>query len=170
VWAAKPCEVASHVVTDRASEGELLNADALLLQVSGKRLQAGISSILKRKVADLLETRDDPTLPQEERDDAEAELGKIHASIFGRAGRVSDEASRAADRVRKAITRLYEKLTKPSRDTNEMNEVLRLFGEHLKKHLLIPSARYAHGKGSRNRAGVAGTFTYEPPPGVAWRG
>ena len=170
VWAAMPHEVASHVVTDRASEGEPVDMDALLQQVSGRSLQAGTNTLLKRKVAELLETRDDLSLPQEERDDAEAKLGEIHASIFGKAGRATDEASRAVDRVRKAITRLYEKLTQPSRDANEMNGVLRLFGEHLKEYLLIPSARYARGRGSRNRAGVAGTFTYEPPPGVVWRG
>jgi hypothetical protein len=48
--------------------------------------------------------------------------------------------------------------------------VLRDFAQHLLTYLIVPSSRFNRGKGSRNRAGVAGTFTYEPPPGVVWMG
>jgi len=46
--------------------------------------------------------------------------------------------------------------------------VLRLFAGHLEKHLLIPSARFSCRTGGRNSTGLAGCFTYEPPPGVTW--
>ena len=171
VWVTnKPDSVVNEVVTEAARDGQPVDLASMLRQANGARLNDGQNTLLKRRVRELLQVKADLTLPEIEREAAEAELDKIHAALFGKGGRASDEASRAVDRVRHAIKRLVRKLEKPSRDTHATNEVLLAFAAHLRKHLLIPSRRYSQGKGSRNRAGVAGTFTYEPPPGVVWHG
>ncbi len=35
-------------------------------------------------------------------------------------------------------------------------------------YLIIPSARFTGHGGPHAKTGLAGHFTYEPPPGVAW--
>jgi hypothetical protein len=169
VWAAEdPSGVISEVVTDDASDGETVDDMAYVQQARGAKLNAGANVILRAKVRKLLQTKADETLPPSEREAAAEKLDEIHAALLGKAGRGKDAASLAVDRVRKALTRLHENLTQPSRDRHERNLVLDLFADHLEQYLLIPSARFSGSVGSRNRAGVAGTFTYEPPPGVIW--
>ena len=138
-------------------------------QASGARLDQGENTLLKKKFRELLEIIEDTTLPQDERDAAQLELDELHRALDGAAGRaVVDDAAKAAERVRKAIKRLQAKLANAIDANREANVVLRDFADHLLTHLLVPSSRFNRGKGSRNRAGVAGTFTYEPPAGVVW--
>jgi hypothetical protein len=138
-------------------------------QASGARLDQGENTLLKKKFRELLEIIEDTTLPQDERDAAQLELDELHHAMDGAAGRaVVDGAAKAAERVRKAIKRLHAKLANAIDENRAANVVLRDFAEHLLTHLIIPSSRFNRGKGSRNRAGVAGTFIYEPPPGVVW--
>jgi hypothetical protein len=137
-------------------------------QASGAKLGQGEDFLLKKRLRELLGTIDDLTMPQSERDAAQAELDEIYKSLDGAAGRTIDSASKTADRVRKAIKRLHAKLSEANDETHNPNLVLRDFANHLDKYLIVPSSRFTKGKGSRNRAGVAGTFTYEPPPGVVW--
>ena len=137
-------------------------------QASGAKLGQGEDFLLKKRLRELLGTIDVLTMPQSERDAAQAELDEIYKSLDGAAGRTIDSASKTADRVRKAIKRLHAKLSEANDETHNPNLVLRDFANHLDKYLIVPSSRFTKGKGSRNRAGVAGTFTYEPPPGVVW--
>jgi hypothetical protein len=159
----EPENVADGVSADETGEEALIDK-----QVSGAQLNKGENILLKKKFRELLETIEDATLPQSERDTAQAQLDEIHQSLDGVAGRVIDNASRTAERVRKAIKRLHTKLASATDEKHQPNLVLRDFAEHVRKYLMIPSSRYTQGKGSRNRAGVAGTFTYEPPSGVVW--
>ena len=138
-------------------------------QASGARLDQVENILLKRKFRELLEIIEDGTLPQAERDAAQEELDQLHAALDGAAGRVVDGAAKAAFRVRKAIKRLHNKLATAVDGNHQPDTVLRDFAAHLLTHLIIPSSRFNRGKGSRNRAGVAGTFTYEPPAGMVWK-
>ncbi len=72
--------------------------------------------------------------------------------------------------VRRAITRFYDGLAHALDKDGKPHPVLTPFAEHLHEHLLKPSARFSGRYRSRSRAGVAGCFTYEPPPGVTWAG
>jgi len=42
--------------------------------------------------------------------------------------------------------------------------------DDLAKHLITTSSRFNGRMDASTRAGVAGRFTYEPPPGVVWSG
>jgi len=48
--------------------------------------------------------------------------------------------------------------------------VAQVVADDLAKHLITPSARFSGRMGAHTHAGVAGRFTYEPPPGVVWSG
>lgn len=72
--------------------------------------------------------------------------------------------------VRRAITRFYDGALQALDKDGKPHPVLTPFAEHLHEHLLKPSARFSGRYRSRSRTGVAGCFTYEPPPGVTWAG
>jgi hypothetical protein len=82
--------------------------------------------------------------------------------------RHEDGAQRAVRAVRRALYRFHSHLIEAVDAAGQPHPVLRAFGEHIENCLLIPSSRFAGGRFSRRRAGVAGCFTYEPPPGVLW--
>jgi hypothetical protein len=81
-----------------------------------------------------------------------------------------DSARRAAHAVRSAIVRFHEHLHGAVGQDGGPHPVLRCFAEHINKHILIPSARYAGHGGPYARAGLAGCFTYERPGDVFWTG
>jgi hypothetical protein len=68
--------------------------------------------------------------------------------------------------VRKSIQRAHSNLVTQGR----FEPAVKNFAEHIENHLLAPSARYTGRRGTRVKAGVAGTFIYEAPPGVVWAG
>lgn len=127
------------------------------------------NDMLKWEVRELLEIIRDASLPSEERDEAQSKLDEISRALSG-GGEGVGEATKAAGRVRKAINRLHAQLAVANNEKNEPHPVLREFAEHVRKYLMVPSARFTKTSTSRNRTGVAGTFTYEPPPGVIWEG
>ena len=61
-----------------------------------------------------------------------------------------------------AVARFHENLTTSG------NPALLQFADHIRKHILVPSRRYAAPGHRQARSGLAGSFTYEPQPGVAW--
>ena len=126
---------------------------------TGKDFMGRISlPALKAKLAELRATREDASLPEDERQAAAAELTDL-LRAHGRGGKFAGEAERAVDRVRKQVRSLIRELQSAG------SEVLRAFGEHLEDYLWLPSV------GGRKRigaAGKAGCFTYEPPAGVQW--
>jgi hypothetical protein len=77
-------------------------------------------------------------------------------------------AERAVRAVRRAIDRLRTKLLAAKARDGGPHPVFRPFGEHVEKHIWIPSSRYSGGRRARTLAGVAGFFTYEAPGGVSW--
>jgi hypothetical protein len=165
VWAA---EYELGLESTAAETGDKEDGEKTFSQRAANKKMAGDNALLKKKVRELLETIEDVTLPQTERDKAQGELDDISESLGGKAGRFTDDASRTVDRIRKAISRLHAKLAAAETDAHRPHTVLRSFAKHVEKHLMVPSARFAGSRKSRNRAGVAGTFTYEPPPGVVW--
>jgi hypothetical protein len=137
-------------------------------EAAAKKLNAGGNEVLKKRLRELHETIKDDSLPQEERDAAQAKLDEILASMRkGRRG-LADNGARTADRVRKAITRLRDDLLHTRNARNEPEPGAVAFGNHIEKHILLPSSRFLGTPTSRTRAGVAGQFTYEPPQDMAW--
>jgi hypothetical protein len=136
-----------------------------LVEATGKKLTGGMGTILKAKLAEQRSIRDDESSSPEERATAEGEIQKL-LKAYRSGGRAVTGAQQAVDRVRKAIKPFIDELKSANLRAGEANPVLRAFGEHLHKHLWLPSM------GARGRAGAAGRpgcFTYEPPDGVVWR-
>jgi len=135
-------------------------------EASGRKL-SGKDTLpaLRAEVAELRAIIHDDTLPAEEREEAQEKLSTL-ANASSRGGKFVDEASRAADRVRKQIKTLIKELKEAEKSRGTPNEVLRAFGKHLEDHLWLPSV------GLKNRIGATGKpgcFTYESPKGVRWR-
>ena len=150
--------------SDEAEEAGM----AVQPQSSGAQLNKGENYLLKKRFRELLEIIGDATLHAAEREAAQVELDELDAALDGVAGRTLDNAAKTAERMRKLISRLHRKLAEATDENNQPHLALREFAEHLRRHLMIPSSRYGGGRGTRNRAGVAGTFVYEPPPEVVW--
>ena len=159
-------ETSSPLATESAAE---LDEQHLTVrsEPSGMTRSADDNELLKRKVRELLDIIRDETLPAAEREDARDKLDEISRAMSGSKG-ISRDAAQAVERVRKSILRLQEQLATAMDEHQQPHEVLRAFGEHIRKFVIVPSARFTKSKTSRNQAGVAGTFTYEPPPGVKW--
>lgn len=135
-------------------------------EASGRKL-AGINTLpaLRERYIELRATIDDETLSHEEREEARGKLSEM-ANANSRGGKFVDEASRAADRVRKQIKALIKELMEAEKGRGIANEVLRAFGKHLEDHLWLPSV------GFKNRIGATckpGCYTYDPPDDVRWR-
>jgi hypothetical protein len=159
-------EKAAHLSTESAAELEECHL-TVRSEPAGLTRSADDNELLKREVRELLAIVRDDTLPAAEREEAQDKLDEISRAMSGSKG-ISRDAAQAVERVRKAILRLHEQLACAKDERQEPHEVLLAFGEHVRKYLIVPSARFTRSKTSRNRAGVAGTFTYEPPPGVKW--
>jgi uncharacterized protein (UPF0147 family) len=150
------------------SESELAeNHLTVRSEPTGPTRSADDNELLKREVRELLAIIRDATLPAEEREVAQDKLEEINRAVSGSKG-ISRDAAKTVDRVRKTILRLHDQLAAATDEYHQPHAVLRDFAEHLRKYLIVPSARFTKTKNSRNQAGVAGTFTYEPPPGVKW--
>jgi hypothetical protein len=113
---------------------------------------------------------DDEDASEAEKNEALQKLEELAAFQRRHAMRSKGNAEKLVRAVRVAITRLHANLAKATDEKGQPHPVLRPFADHLVKHLITPSARYNGRMGARTRAGVAGRFTYEPPPGVAWSG
>lgn len=108
----------------------------------------------------------DPDTAPEAREAAERQRDEIQAFLYSGGPRHSDQASKAYDRIRNQLNRLMNRL----RAEGESTPAVSAFAEHLEEYLVKPSRRYSGSRRSRVRAGLAQTFTYEPPPGVVWKG
>jgi hypothetical protein len=75
---------------------------------------------------------------------------------------------RVARSVRMALKRLHHNLAAALDETGQPHPALRPFATHIQKYILLPSARYSGHGGPNARTGLAGCFTYEPPPGTTW--
>ena len=113
---------------------------------------------------------DDEKISEPERAEALRKLEEIAEFQRRYAERSKGNADNLVRAVRRAITRFYDGLAHALDKDGKPHPVLVPFAEHLHEHLLKPSARFSGRYRSRSRAGVAGCFTYEPPPGVTWAG
>jgi hypothetical protein len=82
--------------------------------------------------------------------------------------RIENDSQKAVRAVRRAITRFHQRLATTLDARGQPHPVLNSFAGHLQKYLLIPSARFSARPDTQARIGLAGRFTYEPPPGVVW--
>lgn len=97
--------------------------------------------------------------------EAERELEELLTIRSKHLRRASDVSSRAAHAVRKSIRRLHRRLADAVDADGRPHRVLRAFAEHLEKHLLVPSRRWA---GVRALGNYPGCLVYEPPEGIVW--
>jgi hypothetical protein len=112
----------------------------------------------------------DPAASDLERDEARSQLEDLAKGLEATQGEREGNAELQVRAVRKTLWRLIDDLLAARDHKNEPHRGLRAFGEHLHRYLRVPSSRYGGDRRSRVRAGVAGTFTYEPPEGVRWEG
>lgn len=94
--------------------------------------------------------------------DAQTKIGQIDAFLHSGNPKHIDQSSKAYDRVRQQFNRIMKKLN------SSQSQSLKNFAEHLQNQLIEPSRRFSGTSHSRAKAGVAQTFTFEPPPGVIW--
>ena len=113
---------------------------------------------------------DDDDATEPEKAEALGNWRNSPSSSGTHAMRSKGNAEKLVRAVRLAITRFHANWPRPPTRKGQPHPVLRPFADHLAKHLITPSARFNGRMGARTRAGVAGRFTYEPPPGVAWSG
>lgn len=113
---------------------------------------------------------DDEKISEPERAEALQKLEEIAEFQRRYAERSKSNADNLVRAVRRAITRFYDGLARALDKDGKPHPVLVPFAEHLHEYLLKPSARFSGRYRSRSRAGVAGSFIYEPPPGVTWAG
>jgi hypothetical protein len=123
---------------------------------------------LLRKEKELEAILDDDNESEPVKAEALRELEAIAEFQRKHGRRAQNNAQRAADSVRKAITRFHRRLLKAATARSNSGPVLAQFAAHLEKHLLVPSRRYSGHGNARARTGLAGSFTYEPPPAIAW--
>lgn len=156
---------AGAIETDGEEGGQAGAVGGVIQEATGTRLMGGVGVILKRKLAEQRSIRDDDSLPAGERATAELKLTEL-LRAHGRGGKMAGAAEQAVDRVRKAIKEFIKGLKQAEVTRGKPNAVLRAFGEHLERHLYLPSM------GARGRAGASGRpgcFTYERPSGVVWK-
>jgi hypothetical protein len=79
-------------------------------------------------------------------------------------------AERCVQAVTTAIRRLHGHLAAALDGEGKPHPVLQGFARHLHEHLLVPSGRGGGYRGAGTASAPAGSFTYEPPPGVVWNG
>jgi hypothetical protein len=124
---------------------------------------------LFKKQKELEAILDDDSECEPVKAEALRELEAIYEFQKKHARRSRDSAQNAADSVRLAIHRFQRRLYGATDTTGRPNPVLRGFAEHIEKYILIPSARYSRHGRTHARAGLAGSFIYEPPEGVIWQ-
>jgi hypothetical protein len=138
------------------SEIATVRKDLVDLRAARERLKRSDElddEALRKKLGELKADIENVTLPQSERDAAQAEYdGLLQAASRG--GKIADSATRAAERVRKAIKRLIQGLKGAELRPGQPNHVLRDFGLHLERYLWVPSVGVAGGK--RRKGAVVG--------------
>ncbi len=146
----------------------LLGSRAAIQELSLRREDATALLEIQREAKELAAVREDPEASDMEKDEARQRLQELAELRAQGAKHPESNAERTVRAVRKAIQRLHRRLATAKDRHGKPHPVLRPFALHLEKHLLNPSARFAGHGSARVKAGVAGCFTYEPPPGVSW--
>jgi len=129
---------------------------------------AKAAAALRRKQRELEALLDDPAQCEVAKAEAVRELEQIYRYQQEDPGRLDRTAKKCVRTVRMAIRRFHQHLAASLTASGKPHPVSRAFAQHLEEFLLVPSARFSGRRGARARVGIAGRFTYEPPPGVRW--
>jgi hypothetical protein len=154
----------TQIVDPETGKISTLESHARLQERSLSLDDAQAMRALFRKEKELHAILDDPDESEPVKAEALRDLEAIAQFQKQHAQRTRSGADRAARNVRQSIARFHQRLTQAS----EPGTLLRRFAEHLRKHILIPSARYSGNGPANARSGIAGCFKYEPTPGVVW--
>jgi hypothetical protein len=111
----------------------------------------------------------DPKAPFLKREQARLDIQAIAKFLRASPRRPPNNAQRAARAVRMAIKRFHHNLGTAVDERGKRDRVLTAFAEHLKHHLLTPSARFSSPKARQARGELTGSFVYERPATVVWR-
>jgi hypothetical protein len=120
------------------------------------------------RASQLTERVRDPAETQAARAEAARELKEITAYLAKDSRTRRDAAKGTGDAVRTAIKRLLRRLLTGKESAASPEAVRREFAQHLQRHLVAPSGRYAGPKARQARGELTGCLLYEPPPGVLW--
>jgi hypothetical protein len=145
-----------------------LPSDAMLVprNLATDDLEAAYS--LHREIRKLEALLEDEDVIEPVKAEVTRELEEIYAFQKKNLVQITDLAQKAVRSVRETIRHLHQNLATAYTQNGSPEAILRQFAFHLQRRLIIPSARYSQiGRGrGRTKAGVAGSFTYEPPTGV----
>jgi hypothetical protein len=155
--------------TERAEIGASLELD-------GFSLERNLGTDDRKAIEQHLRTADklraiieDNNIPDVERQAAAAELAEVEDWIGAQSHVVGGhQPDRAVRAVRAAIRRQHEILAKGTDESGDPHPVLRPFAEHIRKHIIAPSALYSGKPGQGVRRSGAGCFIYEQPSDVTW--
>ena len=139
----------------------------LVCQRSAALDDAETERALFRKQRELEALVGDASEPEPVRSEAQRELEAIYDHQKSNLTHTHDNAVRATNAVRKAVSRLHRKLMRSLDMTGRPHPVLRAFGRHLEDYLLAPSIVAGRHRATAG-AGTGCRFKYQPPPGVVW--
>jgi hypothetical protein len=123
---------------------------------------------IRGRARELQEILEDPRAADEEKEDARKELEGLWRQLQA-LRRPETNRERAVRAVRRDLQRLQHELGAAKDRQGHPHPVLVPFAEHIHRHILLPSGRYAQRPRSVARQGLAGRFIYEAPAGVSWR-
>jgi hypothetical protein len=161
----------------RVQPWQLIHAVPLAAAALGRpALQEGDLESASKETVQLLQAEarecqtvlEDPNAPDEQKAKAREKLEALAEARREVDRKPRSGAGKCVEAVRKALWRLHDDYADARDCEGRPDRVLRRFAKHLKEHLLIPSSRYSRRRNGRQRAGVAGCFIYERPPGVVW--
>jgi hypothetical protein len=146
----------------------VVQADAAIQERDLRLDDAEAAAALRRRIRQLdgrLEDRNEREMVKAEIMQEIEDIEEFQRKHFHR---VASDAQRAVRTVRMAIKRFHQKLASTLDANGRPHAVLIAFSQHIERHIILPSARFASLRGTLARTGLAGCFTYEPPAGVAW--
>jgi len=156
------------IVDPATGKSTVLSSDARLQERSLALDDAESMRALLRTELKLEATLDSEDASEAEKKEALGKLLEIGEFQREHGRRSIDAAQRTARTVREALYRLHRHLSLALDEHGQPHPVLRPLALHIQNYILIPSARYSGHGGRHARACLAGSFTYEPPPGVSW--
>jgi len=124
--------------------------------------------LIQQQAREWMAVLSDPLASEIEKGEAKAELDNLAAALNVTRKDSEGSADKQVRAIRRAIERLITALRAATDRKRNPHLALRAFGEHLHNFLWVPSSRFSGNRRARNRAQVAGRFTYEPPAGVIW--
>jgi hypothetical protein len=123
---------------------------------------------LRRDLAALQATLDDDHASEPEKAEARRDLDQLLKLQRQYLGRFRDTADKAANTLRRNLSRFVDFLRASPRGQAMPHPVLLRFADHLEQYLLLPSRLYAGPRARHARADLAGGLIYNPPPGIVW--